>query len=233
MNRLVVNGCSYMSWYAKGQGHTDLARQLNISDSTSLALQGSCNTRILRTCIKDSYTTVVPTFYLVGLSFLGRGELPIRAEADDFEGKWISINNHPHPNQQYDAGWNVDLIQQLIDLRLRSQAFSVLDRLEELMYQLLATVDSLVSRGHQILIFRQADDVYEDLLDNSGVALLKKSVNIIDGLKWGANAWQFDQGVKWHAIENDVPRGIRHPPAGQYQYLNTFLVDYIRNNKLI
>jgi hypothetical protein len=233
MNRLVVNGCSYMEWYVRGQGHLDLAQRLNIDQATSIAVQGSCNTRILRTCIKNSYTTTVPTLYVVGLSFLGRSELPIGAQPDEFEGKWINIINSPNPNQEYDLGWNNDMIQQVIDLRLKSQIFSVVDRVEELMYQLLATIDSMISRGHQIVIYRQADDVYETHLDDPKVALLKKTANIIDALKWGANSWQFDQGVNWLDSDDHLPRGIRHPLLGQYQHLNSFLEQYICNNKLI
>lgn len=233
MNRLVVNGCSYMTWYADGNGHVALGKQLNIAESTSIATNGSCNSRILRTCLKDSYATATPTLYIVGLSFLGRSELPIKMTADEFEGKWMSITNFPHPNEDYDQGWSPSLVQQVIDLRLKSQINSIPDRLEELMYQLLSTIDSLTSRGHQILLFRQADDVYEYLLDNPRFTLLKKSVNIIDGLNWCANAWQFDRGVNWLPRDIEMPRNIRHPSPGQYQILNNFLVDYIQNNKIL
>ena len=33
---LVVNGCSYMEVYARGQGHVDLANRLNITNTCLL-----------------------------------------------------------------------------------------------------------------------------------------------------------------------------------------------------
>jgi hypothetical protein len=164
---------------------------------------------------------------------LGRSELPIREPTDDFEGRWLSITNYPPPNVQYDQGWDSEMVKKFIDLRLKSQLYSILDRLEDLMYLITSTVNDLKSRGHQVLIFKQADDVYEPFLDDPRVALLKKSVNIVDGLCWGANAWQYDHGVEWHSIDDKITRNHRHPLPGQFQVLNEFLVDYIKVNKLI
>ena len=77
ISRLVVNGCSYVKCYDRGNGHIDLAERLNIPSAYSLALPGSCNNRIIRTTLKDSYITDHPTLYIVGLSFLNRSELPV------------------------------------------------------------------------------------------------------------------------------------------------------------
>jgi hypothetical protein len=234
VKRLVVNGCSYAEWYARGNGHVDLANQLGIDTAKSLALPSSCNTRILRTSLKDSYATAIPTLYVIGLTFLGRSELPIRPPTDDFEGRWLSITNYPAPTAQYDLGWNSELVEKFIDLRLKYQLYSILDRLEDLMYLISSTINDLKSRGHQVLIFKQADDVYESMLDDPRVDLLKKSINIVDGLRWCANEWQYDRGVEWNPIDSKISlRNHRHPVAGQYQILNKFLIDYISTNQLI
>jgi hypothetical protein len=55
--RLVVNGDSYMALYARGNGHVDLAQRLGIETAHSLAIGGSPDTRLIRTCLKDSYLT--------------------------------------------------------------------------------------------------------------------------------------------------------------------------------
>lgn len=232
MKRLVVNGCSYTDWYAQGRGHFDLAQRLNIQQAESLTLPGACNTRILRTTLKDSYTTTSPTLYVIGLSFLGRSELPIKLPTE-IEGRWLSINNQPWPNVQYDTGWNAALVEQFIDLRFKYQAFSIVDRLEDLMYQILSAVNDLTSRGHQVIVFKQAEDVYEQFLIDPRVNLLNRSVNIVGGLRWCANAWQYDRGVGWNPGDADVPRNLRHPAVGQYHVLNDFLLEYINTNNLL
>ena len=74
--RLVVNGCSYMKMFSEG-GIKDLSQRLEINFTKSLALSGSCNSRIIRTTLKDSYQTSMPTLYVIGTTYLSRHELPL------------------------------------------------------------------------------------------------------------------------------------------------------------
>ena len=76
-SQLVVNGCSYMELYANGGGHRDLAKSLGIEEYSSLAINGSANSRILRTTLKHSYLTNKQTFYVLGMTFISRAEIPI------------------------------------------------------------------------------------------------------------------------------------------------------------
>ena len=77
IQRLVVNGCSYMDVYASGNGHVDLASRLNIPTMESIAQSGCNNSRIIRTTLKDSYLTTEPTLYVLGVTFISRSEAPI------------------------------------------------------------------------------------------------------------------------------------------------------------
>ena len=233
MNRLLVNGCSYMNGYAAGNGHIDLAQQLNIAKAESHAIPGSCNDRIIRTTLKDSYTTTDSTLYVIGLSFLSRSELPINSIDDKFEGQWISITNEPSLNLQYQVGWTQSLVDQYIDLRLKYQMYSIADRLEDLMYRILSTIADLKSRGHQVLVYKQVNDVYEKFYNESQFSLLKKSANIINGLEWCANDWQYAHGVEWDFRDAKLPLEVRHPKIGQFHVLNEFLIKYIQDNKLL
>jgi len=233
MNRLLVNGCSYMHRYAAGNGHVELAQQLNIAKAESIAFSGSCNDRILRTTLKDSYNTTDSTLYVIGLSFLGRSELPINNFNDEFEGQWISIGNNFNPHFQYQVGWNQSLVNQYIDLRLKYQMYSIADRLEDLMYQILSTIADLKNRGHQVVLYKQANDVYEKFYNDPRFLLLKKSTNIINGLEWCANDWQYSHGVEWDGRDDKLPLSIRHPKIGQFHVLNEFLVKYIQDNTLL
>jgi hypothetical protein len=233
MNRLVVNGCSYMHSYSAGNGHVELAQQLNIAKADSIAVPGSCNDRILRTTLKDSYETTESTFYVIGLAFLGRSELPINNFDDKFEGKWLSIGNNFNSNFQYQDGWDQRLIDQYIDLKLKYQVYSIDDRLEDLMYRILSTIADLKSRGHQVVLYKQATDVYEKFYNDPRFLPLKKSTSIINGLEWCANDWQYSHGVEWNVYDNKLPLSARHPKIGQFQVLNEFLINYIQDNKLL
>ena len=154
---LVVNGCSYMESYAVGQGHVDLAQQLGLDYPVSLAIGGSANSRILRTTLKHSYTAP-PTFYVLGMTFLSRLEIPICEQLNDFEGRWVNPQN-----QEFKSRWQHDWTQadsdQFVETKLKSEVFSILDRIEDLMYRMLSAIADLQSRGHRVLMFQQADNL--------------------------------------------------------------------------
>jgi len=221
-----------MEAYARGDGHIDLANKLNISNTTSLAVPGSCNNRIIRTTLKDSYCTTEKTLYIIGVTFLGRIELPINREQDAFEGRWLSFQNTINPNHRYVDWWNAADVKTVIDLKLKTELSGNEDQLENLMYQLLSMVGDLKSRGHQILIFRQVDNIYNNLLSKEKFIKLKNYVNIIDGLKWKAINWQHEQGIKFNPEDINLGFDVRHPLPGEHDPLNTFLLDYIKKYNL-
>lgn len=233
-NNLVVNGCSYMQAYADGQGHQHLAELLKISNSASLALGGSANTRIIRTTLKHSYQATEPTLYVLGLTFLSRLEIPILEEQSDFEGRWTNPQNQQY-SHAWQHGWTQQDTDQFVELKLKSEVFSILDRLEDLMYKILSMIKDLKSRGHQVLIFQQADFMIMDFLNDSRVALLKSCPNIVEGLGWASISWQHEQGVPMMYAEcglHQVPEHMRHRAPGQHHKLNVFLRDYIQVNDL-
>ena len=233
MTRLVVNGCSYINHYANGGGHVDLAQQLNIPVSHDLSFPGSCNSRIIRTTLKDSYHTEEKTLYILGLTFLSRGELPINANEDPFEGKWVSSPYWEDPGSLKLASyWVESNFKKYIYLKNRTEISTVEDCLEQLMYLLLGMVGDLLHRGHQVLVFRQPDDVYNSELDNLKFAPLTNCVNIVDGLKWAAIPWQANNNAKFVPEDIKHPTGIRHVLSGEHGPLNKFLIEYIKKHAL-
>jgi hypothetical protein len=236
VNHLVVNGCSYMEAYALGVGHWDLADQLGMVASESLAIGGSANTRIIRTTLKHSYQTVQPTLYVLGMTFLSRLEIPILENQSEFEGRWTNPQNQQFA-KDWQYGWGQAETNQFVTLKLNSEMYSILDRVEDLMYKILSMISSLHARGHRVLVYQQADPLYQEYLDDPRLALFKSTSTIIDGYRWRAVPWQLSNGVPptnyganpvYH-----VPDDIKHPKAGHHQILNEFLVDYIRKNSIL
>jgi hypothetical protein len=230
-HKLVVNGCSYMEAYAGGRGHKDLATRLNIPIAESLAIGGSANSRILRTTAKHSYQSDCPTVYVLGMTFLSRLEIPILENQSEFEGRWTNPQNQQF-EKHWQYGWTKQETQQFIDIKLKSEIYSILDRIEDLMYRMLSTVWDLRSRGHQVLMYQQADDLYLDLLDHPRLKLFKNIPNIVDGYAWRAVPWQLTHGVPSES-DNHAPIEIRHPAAGYHQTLNEFLVDYMTSRNML
>ena len=194
IKNLVINGCSYAESYALGNGHVDLAKQLDLNtQSTSLAIGGSSNSRILRTTLKHSYQTAEPTLYVLGLTFVSRAEIPICTPDNDFEGRWINPQN-----QEFKHRWQLDWSQndsdRFVEIKLKSEVYSIIDRTEDLMYRMLATIADLHSRGHKVLMFQQADNLYQEYLDHPRLQLFRRP-EILDGFRWCAIAWQAQQGV--------------------------------------
>jgi hypothetical protein len=236
VNHLVVNGCSYMEAYASGYGQVDLAERLGLATSESLAIGGSANTRIIRTTLKHSYQTTHPTFYVLGMTFLSRLEIPILEHQTEFEGRWTNPQNQKFV-KDWQYGWGQVETDQFVDIKLKSECHSILDRTEDLMYKILTMIADLHARRHRVLVYQQADDLYQGYLDNPRLQLFKSTPSIIDGYKWRSVTWQMENGVTPSDYGSNptyhVPDSMRHPMPGQHQKLNEFLVDYINRNSLL
>jgi hypothetical protein len=235
INNLVVNGCSYMHSYAQGQGHHDLAQKLGITGRVeNLAIGGSANTRILRTALKHSYQTPEPTLYILGMTFVSRLEVPICEPANDFEGRWCNPQN-----QEFALRWQHNWSQKdsdlFVEIKLKSEVYSILDRTEDLMYRMIATVSDLRTRGHRVLMFQQADNLYQEHLTNPRLQFFDRP-EIVDGFEWRATAWQASQGVKpkqYPPGSPYVPPDMTHPAVGHHAVLNDYLTNYLHDNKIL
>ena len=232
IEQLVVNGCSYMAIYAQGQGHQDLADRLLISKSQSIAGVGTCNSRIIRTTLKHSYQSTVPSLYVIGLTFLDREELPIGKEYSEFEGRWISIQNG-FLDSNFEDTWSQHDCDNYLNLKVKIRMVNNnVDRIEDLMYKVLSMIGDLKSRGHQALVFAQVSEEFCSHTEHPKLQLLKSNANIIDGLTWSANAWQISQGAKTDP-DSRIPFEMQHISAGEYRYINTFLENYIQEHHLL
>jgi hypothetical protein len=235
-NHLVVNGCSYMEAYASGKGHIDLAQRLGIASSESLAIGGSANTRIIRTTLKHSYQTNKPTFYVLGMTFLSRLEIPILERQSEFEGRWTNPQNQQFA-KDWQYGWSQTETDQFVEIKLKSEIYSILDRTEDLMYKILTMISDLHTRGHRVLVYQQADMLYQNHLDDPRLQFFKTTPAIIDSYSWRAVPWQLTNGVPptnyGSNPKNVVPLDIQHPMPGYHQKLNEFLVDYINQHAIL
>lgn len=233
IQHLVVNGCSYMKAYANGDGHRDLAQGLQIKTSESLALSGCGNSRILRTTLKHSYGATVPTLYVLGMTFLSRIEVPILKEQNDFEGRWSNFQNQDWKDQ-WESHWTQSDSDRLKELKLKWEVHSVIDRVEDLMYQMLSVCLSLRARGHAVVMFQQADNLYQSELDNPRLALFGSEPAIVDGYRWRAVPWQHSQGVPamyyGDTPKHLVPDEMAHRQSGHHVLLNQFLRQYIKTH---
>jgi hypothetical protein len=230
---LVVNGCSYAECYAGGLGHVDLAKTLGLDNPVSLAIGGSANSRILRTTLKHSYTAP-PTLYVLGMTFVSRLEIPICNPVDDFEGRWTNPQNQKF-SHLWQPGWSKTDSDNFVEIKLKSEVFSILDRTEDLMYRMLSVIADLQHRGHRVLMFQQADNLYQQYLDNSRLKLFQRP-EIIDGFRWCSIPWQHSQGVPPYSYGPDasyVPPNMKHRAIGHHQMFNEYLTNYIQEHKLL
>jgi hypothetical protein len=232
IQQLVVNGCSYMGFYANGQGHKDLSDRLFVPEFHSIAKPGTSNTRIIRTTLKHSYQAIVPSLYVIGLTYLDREELPIGKEYSEFEGRWINVQNG-FLDCNFENIWSQRDCDDYLNLKVKIRMVNnMVDRIEDLMYKVLSMIGDLQSRGHRALVFAQIAEDFQPHAAHSRLQLLKSTVNIVNGLTWGANAWQIAQGVKTEA-DNRVPLKMQHISPGEHRYINAFLENYIQEHRLL
>ena len=224
-----------MNAYAQGGGHKDLASRLKIDTAVDQTQSGCANNRIIRTTIKDSHHNE-STLYVLGMTFVGRSEatiLKVQDENNSFEGAWTNPQNQIYQDRWVDH-WKQKDTDDFVNLKLKEEIMSVLDRTEDLMLRICAMIDSLKSRGHRVIVFQQADTSYHSLLDTPRLALFKKYPEFIDGFKWCAIQWQHSQGVAPLGDPNPskygkAPEEIQHRQPGQHKLLNDHLVQHLNS----
>lgn len=238
IERLFVNGCSYMNNYAQGNGHEDLADSLGIKNSISIARSGQCNGRIIRTTIQDMYNTEHPTLYVLGITFLMRLDLPVRQQPDEIDGHWISLHEDLIPTQKDLWFPNIIESQLLAYLHLHYRWIMTHQDMcrsvvKDLVYRLAALVDAGRHLGHRMLIFRTVESPDWTGLQDQDLARFVQRPEMIDDLVWCSIPWQIKQGARWSEEDDDIPMDFRHVRAGDHGFLNDFLFDYIHRHEII
>lgn len=233
IEQVIVNGCSYMDAYCKGLGYLDLGSRLGIKSAGKLAVSGCANSRIIRSTLKHSYTATAPTLYVLGLTFMSRWELPILKEYREFEGRWLNPQAQEFDDVLFK--WSHKDTEIFKDLQFKAVILAHEDQLEDLMYRLLSMLHDLRSRGHQAIIYNQADNIIPDLVADPKFELLRSDPSFIQGLTWLAIPWQHQQGAKiaTYPKHKEPPAEFRHVAPGEHRYLNTYLTNYIQEHKIL
>jgi hypothetical protein len=235
IQRLVANGCSYMDAYCQGLGHVDLAHKLGINRAHKLAVSGCANPRIIRSTLKHSYSVAdAPTLYILGMTFMSRWELPINSLGNEPEGRWVNPQAR-EPADKWQFNWTEADTNAFKELQFKAVSIAEEDQLEDLMYRLVSMLHDLRSRGHNAVIYNQADASILEVSGNSKFKLLHSDPSFINGLGWLAIPWQQQQGapVMAYPPEREPPMEFRHIAPGKHQYLNTYLTNYIQEHKIL
>lgn len=237
---LVTNGCSYMATYTKGQGHEDLAERFDLTPH-DISITGSANSRIIRTTLKHSYETTNKTLYVLGMTFVSREELPIcryddsinPTAQDVWEGAWTNPQNQLYGMSRWVDHWTEKHTSEWVKIRERYEVGTLVDRTEELQYRMASMIDSLILRGHRVIIFQQADQWWDNFTDaeNKRLQKLESYKQIVNGFRWCAVRWQHEQGVPYTDY-SQAPHNIKHRQPGSHKVINDYLEQYIRQYEL-
>jgi hypothetical protein len=239
IERLLVNGCSYMTHYSLGKGHIDLADRLGIKKATTVAARGRCNNRIIRTTIQDMYTTDKKTLYVLGLTFLIRIDLPLNQHYDEIDGHWESLLHKDLIPKRKDFWFpcvDSSQISTYLDLYRR---FSICHDdmcrsvVKDLVYRLTVLIDSAKRLGHRMLIFRAVESTHWTGLQDLDLRPFVSRPEMVKDLIWCSIPWQIEQGAQCLEEDHALPAEFRHVKAGQHGFLNDFLFDYINDHEIL
>ena len=238
IDRLFVNGCSYMNLYAQGNGHIELASLLGIKESTTIAKPGQCNDRIIRTTIQDMYCTNQKTLYVLGLTFLMRFDLPLNQHCDVIDGHWITLHEDLIPKQKNLWFPNIEQNQLLPYLHLHHRWILTHENMcrsvvKDLIGRLATLVAAARSLGHRMLIFRTVESPVWIGLQDQDLKIFTARPEMIQDLAWCSIPWQIKQGAKSPDSDANIPRDFRHILPGEHRFLNDFLFDYIKCNEIL
>lgn len=235
IQQLVVNGCSYMDAYCRGLGHVDLAHRLGIPVAHKLALSGCANSRIIRSTLKHSYAAEISTLYVLGITFMSRWELPILHVPQEFEGRWLNPQAQGISTDSL-FKWTPEDTEVFKNLQFKAVTIAEEDQLEDLMYRLLSMLHDLRSRGHQAIMYNQADRSVSKVVKDLKFQQIHSEPSFVDSLEWIAIPWQQKQGapVMEYSPGIDIPpMEFRHIAPGKHQFLNAYLTNYIQEHKIL
>lgn len=223
-----------MHHYVQGNGHYDLAAGLNITNVDSLAINGSCNSRIIRSTLRDCYTTNQSTLYVIGLTFFHRFELSIRTGDPEPDGKWVSFTGVGLNSMFQDYEENITKKELETYEKLQAKFLQCKEVGMDLQWRILSLIDTLHYCGHRVVIFNTAEHGVDYwLINNPKFDPVRKRKEIIDGLMWRSIPWQFEQGARWPQEDEIYPADCRHVVPGDHKWLNEFLVNYIKSNDIL
>ena len=123
-----------------------------------------------------------------------------------------------------------------VELKLKWEWNTHIDRAEDLQYRMLSVINDLQSRGHAVIMFNQSDDLLEPLFDDARLRVLTTTNNIVESYRWRAIKYQHDQNVPsmdYGTQPGEVPDSMKHRMPGYHSVLNEFLADYIARKKLV
>lgn len=232
IRRLFVNGCSYMNYYDQGGGTEDLAKKLNLPEYTSWAKNSACNGRILRTTLRDMYSTDVPTLYVLGMTFINRYELTLLGQPEE-DGCWVSCNGQQTTLLTTTYSKEATLLDINNFARAHVNLMNGKDLLEDLMYRLLCLIDAAKHKSHKILIFNTAESAVDYYINEPKFDLFRKHIEIIGGFHWRSIPWQFKQGASYPPEDEVYPADCRHVSPGDHSWINNFLTNYIQEHKIL
>lgn len=220
-----------MAYHHKGGGTKDLAEKLKIQNFDSLAKNSVCNSRILRTTLRDLYSANQPTLYVVGITFVHRYELTV-LDTPDFDGRWQSFNGT--------INWIADNYHDQVtlkDLENFSKAWNNIiydvELFEDLVFRLLSLIDAAQNLGHRVLVFNTAEHLVDYFIDDKKFDILDDRKEFVYKLKWKSIPWQFAQGAQWPAEDQQYTENCRHVQPGDHKWLNEYLCNYIDDYKIL
>ncbi len=239
INRLVINGCSYLVQYVRGGGHYDLAEQLlpPNSEVVSLCMAGGSNSRIVRTTLEDCYNSTIPTLYVIGVTFMHRFELPI-LKVDHKQEKYIGFTDnfkHPTTYKPFNDGVTINDVKKFNELQLKFNISAEREMIINLVYSLTSLVDSIVRSGHSVVVFNTGEIAFKRYETCNAIQYVSRYKQIVKKLHWYSNEYQFCHGAR--VDPQDISRNMelicKHVAEGEHSILNNFLTHYIKNNDLL
>ena len=223
-----------MNYYAQGNGHVDLANKLGMTNAKSLAANGSCNRRIIRTTLRDCFANTEPTLYILGMTFLTRYEFPAAQNRQNNDGKWISFTrSSTSMNKEFDPYFTQQNLLKFWELYDKFTLLGLPDLAEDLMYSILSLISTLHYRGHKVVIFNTAEHTVEYFLKDSAFDLFRQQKEVVGGFEWRSIPWQFKQGADYSPEDEQYPADSRHVAPGQHHWLNEFLTNYLREHNIL
>lgn len=226
MSTLLVNGCSFVECWKYTYFFQN---KLNCNQTVNLGKSGTSFQRTVRSTVEWIAQNGNPEWVIIPITFLHRWELSIAKKEDPIDGTWYPLQGFDFVKENLGEFVGADRVEALL-----KNYYSIIPDIrthwDKGFTEIILLSSFLEQRKIKYLMFDMCNNFDEKhLVGYKGFTklnLIKENKNIIDLFSFCGNRFM------WNTLNEDEKQKIdtfaHHHNTVQYQYLENYLLNYLR-----
>lgn len=229
MKTLLLNGCSFGNVWKPS---LSFIKELNCERFVNISKPGTSFQRTCRSTIEWISNNGNPHFVLIPITFAHRWELALNAKEDMIDGSWTPLQNSNFESPEYNLPESLkEPVKRLVEdyYKIIPDIKTYWDKLFTEIIMLSGFLDSL-KINHLLWDMCNGFDKkhLHGLIGFKKVELIEKNKKVINLWQFCGNRYMRETMSNKH--KSKTSEFAYHHALEQYQYLEKYILDYIKNH---